>query len=119
MILHFNTHYCPYLHTIMIMLMQREKCIQGSRRDWDSPLKGTCVSQCVLVSPSEGKGSGNTSPPKSQTPEEAKRPDTLLGCFERRDHLKKANTLPSTVTGKSFHIHNCLSSHFPKIRSDS
>ncbi|XP_036834955.1 capping protein inhibiting regulator of actin dynamics [Oncorhynchus mykiss] len=53
---------------------------------------------CVLVSPSEGKGSGNTSPPKSQTPEEAKRPDTLLGCFERRDHLKKANTLPSTVT---------------------
>ncbi|XP_064791742.1 capping protein inhibiting regulator of actin dynamics-like isoform X2 [Oncorhynchus masou masou] len=53
---------------------------------------------CVLVSPSEGKGSGNTSPPKSQTPEETKRPDTLLGCFERRDHLKKANTLPSTVT---------------------
>nr|XP_046156489.1 capping protein inhibiting regulator of actin dynamics-like isoform X2 [Oncorhynchus gorbuscha]XP_046156491.1 capping protein inhibiting regulator of actin dynamics-like isoform X2 [Oncorhynchus gorbuscha] len=53
---------------------------------------------CVLVSPSEGKGSGNTSPPKSQTPEEAKRPDTLLGCFERRDHLMKANTLPSTVT---------------------
>ncbi|XP_029563481.1 cancer-related regulator of actin dynamics homolog [Salmo trutta] len=53
---------------------------------------------CVLVSPSEGKGSGNTSPPKSQTPEEAKRPDNLLGCFERRDHLKKANTLPSTVT---------------------
>uniref|UniRef100_A0A8C8G3N8 DUF4592 domain-containing protein n=1 Tax=Oncorhynchus tshawytscha TaxID=74940 RepID=A0A8C8G3N8_ONCTS len=53
---------------------------------------------CVLVSPSEGKGSGNTNPPKSQTPEEAKRPDTLLGCFERRDHLKKANTLPSTVT---------------------
>ncbi|XP_041696268.1 capping protein inhibiting regulator of actin dynamics [Coregonus clupeaformis] len=53
---------------------------------------------CVLVSPSEGKGSGNTSPPKPQTPEEAKRPDSLLGCFERRDHLKKANTLPSTVT---------------------
>uniref|UniRef100_A0A668A2X9 Capping protein inhibiting regulator of actin dynamics n=1 Tax=Myripristis murdjan TaxID=586833 RepID=A0A668A2X9_9TELE len=32
------------------------------------------------------------------TPEEPKRPDSLLGRFERRDHLKKANTLPSSVT---------------------
>ncbi|XP_066532809.1 capping protein inhibiting regulator of actin dynamics isoform X2 [Hoplias malabaricus] len=50
-----------------------------------------------LVSPTEGKGNGNSSPPKPQTPEENKRPDTLLARFERRD-LKKANTLPSSVT---------------------
>eukprot|EP00063_Salmo_salar_P049661 XP_014024496.1 PREDICTED: uncharacterized protein KIAA1211 homolog [Salmo salar] len=52
----------------------------------------------VLLSPMEGKGSRNTNPPKPQTPEEAKRPDTLLGRLERRDLLKKANTLPSSVT---------------------
>ncbi|KAL7888051.1 hypothetical protein AOLI_G00030250 [Acnodon oligacanthus] len=50
-----------------------------------------------LVSPTEAKGNGNSSPPKPQTPEENKRPDTLLARFERRD-LKKANTLPSSVT---------------------
>lgn len=51
------------------------------------------------VSPTESKGSGSTSPSsKPQTPEEPKRPDSLLGRFERREHLKKANTLPSSVT---------------------
>uniref|UniRef100_A0A3Q3MPJ1 Capping protein inhibiting regulator of actin dynamics n=1 Tax=Mastacembelus armatus TaxID=205130 RepID=A0A3Q3MPJ1_9TELE len=45
------------------------------------------------------KGSGSTSPSsKPQTPEEPKRPDSFLGRFERREHLKKANTLPSSVT---------------------
>nr|XP_046246699.1 capping protein inhibiting regulator of actin dynamics [Scatophagus argus] len=53
----------------------------------------------TLVSPTESKGSGSTSPSsKPQTPEEPKRPDSLLGRFERREHLKKANTLPSSVT---------------------
>uniref|UniRef100_A0A3Q1FJM0 Capping protein inhibiting regulator of actin dynamics n=1 Tax=Acanthochromis polyacanthus TaxID=80966 RepID=A0A3Q1FJM0_9TELE len=50
-------------------------------------------------SPTESKGSGSTSPSsKPQTPEEPKRPDSLLGRFDRREHLKKANTLPSSVT---------------------
>ncbi|XP_032381848.1 capping protein inhibiting regulator of actin dynamics isoform X1 [Etheostoma spectabile] len=53
----------------------------------------------MLVSPTESKGSGSTSPSsKPQTPEEPKRPDSLLGRFERRENLKKANTLPSSVT---------------------
>ncbi|XP_017284266.1 capping protein inhibiting regulator of actin dynamics isoform X2 [Kryptolebias marmoratus] len=53
----------------------------------------------ALVSPTESKGSGSSSPSsKPQTPEEPKRPDSLLGRFERREHLKKANTLPSSVT---------------------
>ncbi|GAA6217873.1 uncharacterized protein KIAA1211 homolog isoform X2 [Lates japonicus] len=53
----------------------------------------------TLLSPTESKGSGSTSPSsKPQTPEEPKRPDSLLGRFERREHLKKANTLPSSVT---------------------
>ncbi|XP_070688927.1 capping protein inhibiting regulator of actin dynamics [Pempheris klunzingeri] len=53
----------------------------------------------MLVSPTESKGSGSTSPSsKPQTPEEPKRPDSLLGRLERREHLKKANTLPSSVT---------------------
>ncbi|XP_061593993.1 capping protein inhibiting regulator of actin dynamics isoform X2 [Cololabis saira] len=52
-----------------------------------------------LVSPAESKGSGSTTPSsKPQTPDEPKRPDSLLGRFERRDNLKKANTLPSSVT---------------------
>ncbi|KAF5900526.1 uncharacterized protein DAT39_009739, partial [Clarias magur] len=50
-----------------------------------------------LVSPTDGKGNGNSGTPKAQTPEN-KRPDTLLTRFERRDNLKKANTLPTSVT---------------------
>ncbi|XP_070765594.1 capping protein inhibiting regulator of actin dynamics [Enoplosus armatus] len=70
---------------------QREaKLAEKQARDRDS---------VTLVSPTESKGSGSTSPSsKPQTPEEPKRPDSLLGRFERRDHLKKANTLPSSVT---------------------
>ncbi|XP_075340786.1 capping protein inhibiting regulator of actin dynamics isoform X2 [Odontesthes bonariensis] len=53
----------------------------------------------ALVSPTESKRSGSISPSsKPQTPEEPKRPDSLLGRFERREVLKKANTLPSSVT---------------------
>ncbi|XP_058612196.1 capping protein inhibiting regulator of actin dynamics isoform X2 [Onychostoma macrolepis] len=53
-----------------------------------------------MVSPTEVKSSGSSSPPKHQTTDENKRPDTLLARFERRDNLKKANTLPSSVTVK-------------------
>ncbi|XP_058494810.1 capping protein inhibiting regulator of actin dynamics isoform X2 [Solea solea] len=52
----------------------------------------------TLVSPTESKGSGSISPSKPQTPEEPKRPDSLLGRLERKEQLKKANTLPSSVT---------------------
>ncbi|XP_043984871.1 capping protein inhibiting regulator of actin dynamics isoform X3 [Gambusia affinis] len=53
----------------------------------------------ALVSPTDGRESRGTSPSsKPQTPEEPKRPDSLLGRFERRDPLKKASTLPSSVT---------------------
>uniref|UniRef100_A0A8C1L7T0 Capping protein inhibiting regulator of actin dynamics n=1 Tax=Cyprinus carpio TaxID=7962 RepID=A0A8C1L7T0_CYPCA len=38
------------------------------------------------------------SPIKPQAADANKRPDTLLSRFERRDNLKKANTLPSSVT---------------------
>ncbi|XP_038563234.1 capping protein inhibiting regulator of actin dynamics [Micropterus salmoides] len=70
---------------------QREaKLAEKQARDRDS---------VTLVSPTECKGSGSTSPSsKPQTPEEPKRPESLLGRFERREHLKKANTLPSSVT---------------------
>uniref|UniRef100_A0A8C2DN74 Capping protein inhibiting regulator of actin dynamics n=1 Tax=Cyprinus carpio TaxID=7962 RepID=A0A8C2DN74_CYPCA len=51
-----------------------------------------------MVSPTEDKGIGSSSPRKPQTTDENKRPDTLLARFERRDNLKKANTLPSSVT---------------------
>lgn len=60
------------------------------------------VLQGRIVSPTEGKGNGNSSTPKAQTPEENKRPDTLLTRFERRDNLKKASTLPTSVTGAVF-----------------
>ncbi|XP_026880225.2 capping protein inhibiting regulator of actin dynamics isoform X1 [Electrophorus electricus] len=49
-----------------------------------------------LISPMEGKG--NSSLPKPHTPEENKRPDSLFVRFERRENLKKANTLPNSVT---------------------
>lgn len=61
-----------------------------------------CVLQGGIVSPTEAKGNGNSSTPKAQTPEENKRPDTLLTRFDRRDNLKKANTLPTSVTGAFF-----------------
>ncbi|XP_051954077.1 capping protein inhibiting regulator of actin dynamics-like isoform X2 [Xyrauchen texanus] len=51
-----------------------------------------------MVSPTEYKGNRSSSPPKPQTADENKRPDTLLARFERRENLKKANTLPSSVT---------------------
>ncbi|CAL9695737.1 unnamed protein product [Knipowitschia caucasica] len=51
-----------------------------------------------LVIPSDSRGSGSSSPSsKPQTPEE-KRPDSLLGRLDRREQLKKASTLPSSVT---------------------
>ncbi|XP_047443018.1 capping protein inhibiting regulator of actin dynamics isoform X2 [Mugil cephalus] len=70
--------------------LREAKLAEKQNRDRDS---------VTLVSPTESRGSGSTSPSsKPQTPEELKRPDTLLGRFDRRDHLKKANTLPSSVT---------------------
>ncbi|XP_011472064.1 uncharacterized protein KIAA1211 homolog isoform X3 [Oryzias latipes] len=51
----------------------------------------------ALMSPTDSKGSTSPSS-KPQTPEELKRPDSLLGRFERREHLQKANTLPGSVT---------------------
>lgn len=60
--------------------------------------------QVIQLSPTDSKESGSASPSsKPQTPEEPKRPDSLLGRFERREHLKKANTLPSSVTGTILH----------------
>ncbi|XP_060934117.1 capping protein inhibiting regulator of actin dynamics isoform X1 [Limanda limanda] len=52
----------------------------------------------TLLSPTESKGSGSCSPSKPRTPEEPKRPDSLFGRLERKEQLKKANTLPSSVT---------------------
>ncbi|XP_051501354.1 capping protein inhibiting regulator of actin dynamics-like isoform X1 [Myxocyprinus asiaticus] len=51
-----------------------------------------------MDSPTEDKGIGSSIPPKPQTADEIKRPDTLLARFERRENLKKAITLPSSVT---------------------
>ncbi|XP_062251778.1 capping protein inhibiting regulator of actin dynamics isoform X1 [Platichthys flesus] len=52
----------------------------------------------TLLSPTESKGSGRYSPSKPQTPEEPKRPDSLFCRLDRKEQLKKANTLPSSVT---------------------
>ncbi|XP_068175471.1 capping protein inhibiting regulator of actin dynamics isoform X2 [Antennarius striatus] len=70
---------------------QREaKLAEKQARDRDS---------VTLVSPTDSKGSGGVSTSsKPKTPDEPKRPESLLGRFERREHLKKANTLPSSVT---------------------
>ncbi|TRY57079.1 hypothetical protein DNTS_023968, partial [Danionella cerebrum] len=68
---------------------QREaKLAEKQARDKENP---------GVVSPSEDKGHGSSSLTKPQT-DENKRPDTLLARFERRDNLKKSNTLPSSVT---------------------
>lgn len=61
--------------------------------------------QLPLMSPPDSKGCGSTSPSsKPQTPDEPKRPDSLLGRFERREQMKKATTLPSSVTGTHPHV---------------
>lgn len=64
-----------------------------------------CPPQLPLMSPTDSKGCGSTGPSsKPQTPDEPKRPDSLLGRFERREQMKKAATLPSSVTGTHTHI---------------
>ncbi|XP_052391771.1 capping protein inhibiting regulator of actin dynamics-like isoform X2 [Carassius gibelio] len=69
---------------------QREaKLAEKQARDRDS---------AGMISPTEDKGNGSSRPLKPQTADENKRPDSLLARFERRDNLKKANTLPSSVT---------------------
>ncbi|CAL8256284.1 unnamed protein product [Merluccius merluccius] len=69
---------------------QREaKLVEKQYKERDSTL---------LASPMDGRGTPGPSPRKAVTPEEPKRPDSLLGRFDRREHLKKANTLPSSVT---------------------
>ncbi|KTF91074.1 hypothetical protein cypCar_00019014 [Cyprinus carpio] len=69
---------------------QREaKLAEKQARDRDS---------AGMISPTEDKGNGSPSPLKPQAADANKRPDTLLSRFERRDNLKKANTLPSSVT---------------------
>ncbi|XP_077439181.1 capping protein inhibiting regulator of actin dynamics isoform X2 [Vanacampus margaritifer] len=74
---------------------QREaKLAEKQTRERDS------VGLAMTISPTESRGGiGSVSPgSKPQTPNEPKRPDSLLGRFERREQLKKANTLPSSVT---------------------
>ncbi|XP_019752856.1 capping protein inhibiting regulator of actin dynamics isoform X2 [Hippocampus comes] len=74
---------------------QREaKLAEKQARERDS------VGLVMTISSTEsrgGSGSVGTSS-KAQTPDELKRPDSLRGRFERREQLKKANTLPSSVT---------------------
>ncbi|KAM9796255.1 capping protein inhibiting regulator of actin dynamics isoform 2-T2 [Syngnathus typhle] len=74
---------------------QREaKLAEKQARERDS------LGLAMTVSPTESRG-GSASvsmSSKAQTPEEPKRPDSLLGRFEKREQLKKANTLPSSVT---------------------
>ncbi|XP_077463966.1 capping protein inhibiting regulator of actin dynamics isoform X2 [Stigmatopora argus] len=58
------------------------------------------VGSVIPISPTESQGGSGSVTPGSRalTPEEPKRPDSLLGRFDRREQLKKANTLPSSVT---------------------
>lgn len=64
-----------------------------------------CPPQLPLMSLTDSKGCGSTGPSsKPQTPDEPKRPDSLLGRFERREQMKKAATLPSSVTGTHPHV---------------
>lgn len=74
------------------------------------------ILQAGVVSPTEGKGNGNSGIPKAQTPEENKRPDTLLNRFERRDNLKKANTLPTSVTGAMFLLIMMFCTKYTKVK---
>ncbi|KAM8874188.1 capping protein inhibiting regulator of actin dynamics isoform 2-T2 [Spinachia spinachia] len=78
---------------------QQNREEQRSHRDNKAAEKQTRERDAVAPpSPTETRGSGGPSP-NPPTPEEPRRPpDSLLGRFERREHLKKANTLPSSVT---------------------
>uniref|UniRef100_A0A671PVM2 Capping protein inhibiting regulator of actin dynamics n=1 Tax=Sinocyclocheilus anshuiensis TaxID=1608454 RepID=A0A671PVM2_9TELE len=76
------------------LALQKQKCFreqQQNREDRKSQRE-------AKLAVKQDKGNGSSSPPKPQTADENKRPDTLLARFERRDNLKKANTLPSSVT---------------------
>lgn len=53
----------------------------------------------VSVSPQPGSRTGSLH--KSATPSEEKKPETAVSRLQRREQLKKANTLPTSVTGSS------------------
>ncbi|XP_061680406.1 capping protein inhibiting regulator of actin dynamics [Syngnathoides biaculeatus] len=74
--------------------LREAKLSEKQARERDS------VGSATTISPTESRGrSGSVSPGcKAPTPDEPKRPDSLLGRFERREQLKKSNTLPSSVT---------------------
>ncbi|XP_061635574.1 capping protein inhibiting regulator of actin dynamics isoform X2 [Phyllopteryx taeniolatus] len=74
--------------------LRETKLAEKQSRERDS------VGLTMTISPTETRGgSGSVSPgSKATTPDDPKRPDSLLGRFERREQLKKANTLPSSVT---------------------
>ncbi|KAK1175948.1 hypothetical protein AOXY_G698 [Acipenser oxyrinchus oxyrinchus] len=53
----------------------------------------------VVISPTDKKGgSYNQGLQKPPVQDEEKKPDTILTRFERREQLKKSNTLPNSVT---------------------
>uniref|UniRef100_I3NE48 Uncharacterized protein n=1 Tax=Ictidomys tridecemlineatus TaxID=43179 RepID=I3NE48_ICTTR len=63
----------------------------------------------VSVSPQPGSGSVSRagSLHKSTAQPEEKKPETAVSRLERREQLKKANTLPTSVTGREL-VHSCL-----------
>ncbi|XP_036376697.1 capping protein inhibiting regulator of actin dynamics isoform X1 [Megalops cyprinoides] len=52
----------------------------------------------MLTSPTDTQGSSTSSAAPKLPPQQQARPDTLLARFERREQLRKANTLPNSVT---------------------
>ncbi|XP_033889932.3 capping protein inhibiting regulator of actin dynamics-like isoform X1 [Acipenser ruthenus] len=67
-----------------------EKQLKDSVRECDSS---------VVISPTDKKGgSYNQGLQKPPVQDEEKKPDTILTRFERREQLKKSNTLPNSVT---------------------
>lgn len=86
-------------------LTSRSLQIYSSAFIRSSHASSKCPPQLPLMSPTDSKGCGSTGPSsKPQTPDEPKRPDSLLGRFERREQMKKAATLPSSVTGTHPHV---------------
>uniref|UniRef100_A0A3Q2Y7P3 Capping protein inhibiting regulator of actin dynamics n=1 Tax=Hippocampus comes TaxID=109280 RepID=A0A3Q2Y7P3_HIPCM len=74
------------------LALQKQKGFREQQQNREERLRGL-----DSVGSRGGSGSVGTSS-KAQTPDELKRPDSLRGRFERREQLKKANTLPSSVT---------------------
>lgn len=83
--------------------------VQGERSCTENMLSPSFPTQASI---SPQPGSSRVSRPgslhRSTAPSEEKKPETAVSRLQRREQLKKANTLPTSVTGRALACNYCF-----------